>query len=134
MITLGSLRMRFFAADKLRVRRVLGIRLPIGGDRTKVEMAQMPPTLQHDPPMEWLAFCGHNDAIVLAPRSGIMFAPVQFEALKSQRIEGGQEVLRPLVAVAAFPEAVINEEIIENRRAKHAVFPPKLGCSGERAL
>ena len=68
----------------------------------------MPPTLQHNAPIERLAFRSHNDAIVLAPRAGIIFAPVQFEALESQRIEGDKQILRPLVAVTAFPQAVIN--------------------------
>src|SRR6267143_698112 len=94
----------------------------------------MPPALQHDPTLEWLPFGGHNDAIVLAPSARIVFAPVQLEALKSQRIERNEQILRPLVAVTAFPQAVINEEVIEDRRPKHAVFSPELAYSGERAV
>src|SRR5262249_32270972 len=90
MISLGNLRTRCSFADKLRVRTVLNISLPIGGDRTEVEVSQMAPTFQHDPPLEWLAFGSDNNAIVLAPRVRIMFAPVQFEALKSQRIDGDE--------------------------------------------
>lgn len=94
----------------------------------------MPPTLEHDPSVEWLAFGGHHDAIVLAPRARIVFAPVQFKARKPQRIESSKQVLRPLVTITAFSEAVINEEVIENRRAKHAVFSPEFGHCGERAV
>jgi len=94
----------------------------------------MPPTLEHDPSFEWLTFGGHHDAIVLAPRARIVFAPMQFKALESQRIESSEQVLRPLVTITAFSEAVINEEVIENRRAKHAVFSPELGYGRERAV
>src|ERR1700745_3463827 len=94
----------------------------------------MAPTRQHDPLLEWLALGSHDNAVVLAPRARIMFAPVQFEAPKFQLIESDKQVLRPLVAVTAFPQAVINEEVIENRRPKHAVFPPELGYCDERAV
>lgn len=94
----------------------------------------MPPTLQHDPPIERLAFGRHNDAIVLAPRARIIFAPVQFEALEPQRIEGDKQILGPLVTITAFPQAMINEEVIEDRCPKHAVFSPELAYSGERAV
>ena len=63
--------------------------------------------------------------IVLAPCVRIIFAPAQLEALKVQFIESNKQVLRPLVAVAAFPQSVINEKIIEDWRAKHAVFSPE---------
>src|SRR5262245_10107736 len=134
MITPGNLRACCLVADKFRVRAVLDISLPIGGNQTEVEVPQMPPTFQHDPPFEWLASGSHNNAIVLAPGIRIVFAPVQFEALKPQRIKGDEEVLRPLVTVTTFSQAVINEEVIENRRAKHAVFPPKLAYGRERAV
>src|SRR6266481_4957238 len=94
----------------------------------------MPPALQHDPALEWLALGRHNDAIVLPPRAGIVFAPVQFEALESQRIEGDKQILGPLVTITAFPQAVINEEVVEDRRPKHAVFSPELAYSCERAV
>ena len=106
----------------------------IAGNRAEVQVSQMPPTLEHDPPIEWLAFGRHNDAIVLAPRAGIIFAPVQLEALESQRIEGDKQILGPLVTITAFPQAVINEEVIEDRRPKHAVFSPELAYSRERAV
>src|SRR5438094_3213924 len=94
----------------------------------------MPPALQHYPAPEWLSFGSHDDAIVLAPRARIIFAPAQLEAGEFQCIEGDEQVLRPLVAVAAFSEAVIDEKIIENWRAKHPVFPPEFAYGGVRAL
>src|SRR6266516_3478619 len=94
----------------------------------------MPPALQHDPTLEWLALGGDHDTIVLAPRVRIIFAPVQFEAGELQSIEGDEQVLRPLVAVAAFPDAMVDEKIIENWRAKHSVFSPEFGYSGVCAL
>src|SRR4029077_3227194 len=108
--------------------------LIIAGNRAEVQVSQMPPTFQHDPPLEWLPFGRHNDAIVFAPCVWIVFAPVQFEGLKPQRIDGDEQILRPLVAVAALPQAMINEEVIEDRRPKHAVFSPELAYSGERAV
>src|SRR6266480_1675496 len=94
----------------------------------------MPPALQHYPALEWLSFGGDHDTIVLAPRARIIFAPVQLEAGEPQFIERDEQVLRPLVTVAAFPEAVIKKEIIENWRAKHPVLSPELAYSGISAL
>src|SRR4030095_4286026 len=131
MIMLRNLRARCSVADPARIRTVLHVSLPIGGDQTEVQVSQMPPTLEHDPSLEWLALGSHDDAIVLAPRVRIVFAPVQFEALKPQRIDSDEKILGPLIAVAALPKAVINEEIVENRRAKHAVLPPELGYGSQ---
>src|SRR6266849_5011895 len=97
-------------------------------------MSKMPPAVQSDPTVEWLSFRSDNDAIVLLPIPGVRFAPVQIEAGEFQCIEGDEQVLRPLVAVAAFPEAVIDEEIIENWRAEHAVLFSKLAGGGVSAL
>src|SRR5437773_12472607 len=134
MIMLRKLRARCSVADAARIRTVLHVSLPIGGNRTEVEVSQMPPTFQHDSPLEWLPFGSHNDAIVFAPCVWIVFAPVQFKALKPQRVDGDEQILRPLVAVAARPKAMINEDVVENRRAKHAVLPPELGYGSERAV
>src|SRR6266480_841375 len=134
MIMLRNLRARYSVAYAACIRTVLHVSLPIRGNRTEVEVSQMPPTFQHDPSLEWLPFGGHNDAIVLAPRVRIVFAPVQFETFKSQRIEDDKQILGPLVTVTAFPQAVINEEVIKDRRTKHAVFSPELANSGERAV
>src|SRR6266542_628556 len=94
----------------------------------------MPPALQHDPALEWLSFGGGDDAIVLAPRARIIFAPVQLQAGELQFIERDEQVLRPLVTVAAFPDAMINKKIIENWRAKHPVLSPEFAYSGVSAL
>src|SRR4030095_15676940 len=134
MIMLRNLRARCSVADPARIRTVLHVSLPIGGDQTEVQVSQMAPTLEHDPSLERLALGSHNDAIVLAPRVRIVFAPVQFESLKPQRIDSDEKILGPVVAVTALPKAMVNEEIVENRRAKHAVFPPKLGHGGECAV
>src|SRR5437016_3356491 len=134
MIMLRNLRARCSVADAARIRTVLHVSLPIRSNRTKVEVSQMPPTLQHDSPLEWLPFGSHNDAIVFAPCVWIVFAPVQFETFKSQRVDGDKQILGPLVTITAFPQAVINEEVIENRRTKHTVLPPELGYGGERAV
>ena len=94
----------------------------------------MSPTLQHDPSLEWLAFGSHNDAIVLAPRARIVFTPMELKAGELQFIKSDKQVLRPLITVAAFPDAMINEEIIENRRPEHPVFSPQLAHSGVGTL
>src|SRR5437762_1185977 len=89
----------------------------------------MPPALQHDPALERLAFGGDHDTIVLTPGARIIFAPVQVEAGELQFIEGYEQVLRPLVTVATFPEAVVDKEIIKNWRSKHSVFSPQFADS-----
>src|SRR5689334_14186115 len=94
----------------------------------------MAPTLQHDSTVEWLAFGSHDDTVIFAPCVGVVFAPAHLKAFKIQFIESNQQVFRPLVAVTPFPQAVINEEIIENWRTKHPVFPPKLAYSDEGAV
>src|SRR6266566_3015828 len=94
----------------------------------------MPPALQHDPALEWLSFGGDHDTIVLKPCARIIFSPVQLEAGELQSIESNKQVLRPLVTVAAFPEAVVDKEIIKNWRAKHSVLSPEFGYSGVCAL
>ena len=131
---LGNVRGRCSIANPAGIRAVLHIGLPIGGNRTEVQVSQMPPTLQHNASFERLAFGGHNDAIVLAPGIRIVFAPVQFEAFKSQRIKGDEQVLRPLITVTALPQAVINEEVVEDRRPKHAVFSPELAYRDEGTI
>src|SRR6266576_4303350 len=94
----------------------------------------MPPALQHDPALEWLSLGGDHDTIVLAPRARIIFAPVQLQAGELQFIERDEQVLRPLVTVAAFPEAVIDKEIIKNWRAKHPVVSPEFADIGVSAV
>jgi hypothetical protein len=62
----------------------------------------MPPTFQHDAPVEWLALRGDNKAIVLAPCVGIMFTPSQLESFQVQLIQSKKQILRPLIAITAL--------------------------------
>ena len=94
----------------------------------------MPPALQHDPAIKWLSFRSDNDAIVLAPIPGVRFAPVQIEAGEFQSVEGDEQVLRPLVTVTAFPQAMIDKEVVKNWRAEHAVLLSELAGGGVRAF
>src|SRR4029077_7949792 len=50
------------------------------------------------------------------------------------RIERNEQVLCPLETVAAFPDAMIDKEIIKNRRAEHAVLPSQLADRDISAL
>src|SRR5437773_12458586 len=94
----------------------------------------MPPALQHYPAPEWLSFGSHDDAIVLAPRARIIFAPVQLEAGELQFIEGDEQVFRPLVAIATFSDAMIDKEVVKNCRANHSVFSTEFAYGGVSAL
>ena len=134
MISRGRIRGCCPFADQARVRAVLHVKLPIGSNWTEVQVSQMAPALQHDPALELLAFGSYDDAIVLAPRAPIMVAPVQLQAGKLQFIKSDEQIFRPLVTVATFPEAVIDQEIVEDRRTKHAVLSPKLANSCVTAL
>src|SRR4030095_8457098 len=97
-------------------------------------MPQMPPAVQNDPTVELLAFRSDNDAIVLSPCPGVCFAPAQFEARELQCIEGDEQILRPMETVTAFSDAPVNQEVIENWRAEHAVLLSELAGRGVRAL
>lgn len=92
----------------------------------RIEMSHMTPAFQDHSAIERLSFCSYHDAVVLAPCTGVRFAPVKFESLEFQRIERDEQVRRPLVTVTAFPEAVIDEKIVKNWRAKHVVLAPEL--------
>ena len=97
-------------------------------------MSKMLPALQNDPTVEWVSFRSDNDAVVFAPIPGVCFAPVQLQAVEFQCIEGDEQVLRPLETVAAFPEAPVHEEVIENWRAEHVVLFSELADGGVSAL
>ena len=84
----------------------------------------MTPAVENHPAIKRLSFCGHDQAIVFHPRAGVRFPPVKFESLEFQSVERKKQVLSPLVAIAAFLQAVINEEIVEDRRAEHLIFLP----------
>src|SRR5207248_653577 len=89
----------------------------------------MPPAFEHDPALEWLPFSSDHDTIVLAPCARIMFAPVKFQTVQFQCLQRDEQILRPLVTVAAFLEPMVNKKIIEDRRAKHSVLSPQLADS-----
>src|SRR5436309_9315141 len=86
----------------------------------------MAPAVQHDAAPEWPSFGSDNDTIVLAPVARVGFTPAQLEAAESQCIKGNQQVFRPLVTVAAFLQTMIDQEIVKDRRAEHAVLSPEL--------
>ena len=94
----------------------------------------MTPTLQDHPVIKRLPFCRRHQTIVLSVRAGVRFAPVKLKSFEFQRIQGNEQVRRPLVTVAAFPEAVIHEEIVEDRRAKHVILPPEPADGGIGAV
>ena len=94
----------------------------------------MTPTLQNHPVIKRLAFCRRHQTIVLSVRAGVRFAPVKLKSFEFQRIQGNEQVRRPLVTVSAFPDAVIHEEIVEDRRAKHVILPPEPADSSIRAV
>jgi hypothetical protein len=48
--------------DVTRVGGVLNVRIGIAYNRAPAEMTKMLPTLQNDPPIEWLSLDGENDA------------------------------------------------------------------------
>src|SRR5437870_9279546 len=97
-------------------------------------MSKMTPTIEDHPAIKRLAFRGDHQTIVLTPCARVRFTPVKFKSLEFECIERHKQVLRPLVTVAAFPEAVIDEKIIKDRRAKHAVLLPEPINSGVGAL
>jgi hypothetical protein len=84
----------------------------------------MTPAVENHPAIKRLSFCGHDQAVVFHPRAGVRFPPVKFESLEFQIVERKKEVLGPLVAIAAFPQAVIDEKIVEDWRAEHLILLP----------
>src|ERR1051325_12096753 len=85
-------------------------------------MSKMAPALQNHCAIKRLSFRRNNQAIVFAPCIPVRVPPVEFKRLKLQLIQGKKQVLAPLIAITAFLPAVIDEEIIENRRAKRSIF------------
>ena len=94
----------------------------------------MTPALENHSAIERLSFRRDDDAVVLAVCAGVRFAPVKLKSFEFQRVQRNEQVRRPLVTVPAFPEAVIHEEIVEDRRAKHVILPPEPADGGIRAV
>lgn len=84
----------------------------------------MTPALKNHPALKRLSFRRNDQAIVLLPCAAVRIRPVQFKGPEFQFVQGEKQVLGPVIAIAAFPPAVIHQEIVENRRAKHVVLRP----------
>ena len=121
-------------AHARRPLRVFEISILVGEYQVPAEMPEMAPGLQNHTTLKRLAFRCDHQTVIFAPCAGVRFTPVKFECFEFQCIERKKQVFRPLVAVAAFPEAVIHEEIIEDRRAKHVILAPEPASSGVGAL
>src|SRR5438128_12160678 len=93
-------------------------------------ISKMTPTIEDHPAIKRLAFRGDHQTIVLTPCARVRFTPVKFKSLEFECIERYKQVLRPLITVAAFPKAVIDEKIIKDRGAKHLILPPELTHRG----
>src|ERR1051326_6083932 len=110
--------------NEARVLAILHEGLGIRSNGMEIKMSKMAPAIQHDPAPEWLPPGSDNKTIVLAPVAWIRFSPVELESFEFQSIKRNEQVFRPLVAVAPFLQTMIDEEIVENRCAEHAVLPP----------
>ena len=104
--------------------RVLVVRVLIGRDEIPTEMSKMTPALKNHPALKRLPFRGNDQAIVLAPRVPVCVAPVKFKGLEFQLVQRKKQVLAPLIAIAAFSPAMIDEEIVKDRGAEHPVLLP----------
>ena len=111
-------------ADHFRVFPIFVVSVLIGRDQIPTEMSKMTPAVENHPAIKRLPFGGHDQAIVFHPCAGVRFPPMKFESLEFQSVERKKQVLCPLVAITAFPEAMIDEEIVEDRRAEHLIFLP----------
>ena len=111
-------------ADLFRPFWVLVIWVLIRWNEIPTEMSKMTPALENHAVLKRLSFRRNHQAIVLAVRVPVSVSPVKFKRLKFQRVQSQEQVFRPLKAVAAFPPAVIHEEIVEDWGAKHVVLRP----------
>ena len=84
----------------------------------------MTPALKNHSALKRLSLRRNDQAIVLAPSVPVRVPPVKLERFEFQFVQRKKQVLRPLIAIAAFPPAVIDQKIVENRRPKHVVLWP----------
>ncbi len=84
----------------------------------------MAPALKDHAAIKRLSFRRYHQAIVLAPCVAVRVTPVQFKGFKFQLVQRKEQILAPLVAIAALLEAVIHEKIVKDRRTKGPVFFP----------
>src|SRR4029077_18973924 len=122
------------STDPFRPFSVFEVPVLVREHQVPTEMSKMPPSLEDHPVIKRLSFRGDHHTIVLAPRAGVRFSPMKFERLEFQRIQRNEQVFRPLITVAAFPETVIHKKIVKDRRGKHVVLLPELTHSRVGAL
>ena len=84
----------------------------------------MTPALKNHSAIKRLSFRRNDQAVVLAPSVPVGVTPVKFKRLEFQRVQRKKQVLGPLKAIAAFPPAMIDEEIVKDRRAEHPILLP----------
>ena len=87
-------------------------------------MSEMTPALENHTVLKRLSFRRNDQTIVLAPCVPVRVSPVKFKRPELQRVQRKKQVLRPLITITAFPETVIDEEIVEDRRAEHPILLP----------
>ena len=84
----------------------------------------MPPAFKDHPAIERLSLRRYDQAIVLAPCVAVGIAPVEFKRVKFQFVQCNEQVLAPLITIAALFEPVIYEKIVKDRGAERPVFLP----------
>ena len=84
----------------------------------------MTPAFKNHPALKRLSYRRDDKAIVLLPCVPVGVRPMKFKGLEFQLVQRKKQVLGPMIAIAAFPPAMINEEIVEDRGAKHVVLGP----------
>src|SRR5215471_18898009 len=113
MIGLGGFR-RCACTDLFGPFGVLVVWVLIRRDQVPSEMSEMPPAFKNHPVLKRLSFRRNDQAIVLAPCTPVGVGPVKFKGLEFQRVQRKKQILGPLIAIAAFPPTVINEEIVKD--------------------
>src|SRR5439155_23494498 len=103
---------------------VLVVSVLVRRDQVPTEMSKMTPALENHAVIKRLSFRRNHQAIVFAPCAPVRVTPVKFKRLEFQRVQRKKQVLGPLIAVAAFPPAVIHKEIVEDWRAEHPILVP----------
>ena len=84
----------------------------------------MTPALKDHSALKRLSFRSNDQAIILLPCVPVGVRPVKFKGLEVQLVQRKKQILGPVIAIAAFPPAVIDEEIVEDWGAKHVVLRP----------
>ncbi len=82
----------------------------------------MAPGVKDDAFAEGLAPGGDHDGIVLAQSARVRIRPMQLEGGEAQALQLAQQVLRPMETESAFPEARVDEDVLEMRGADRAII------------